>query len=575
MMKAAQRATLTVLGALAVTASLASASQAQRGQTEPPPMAPSFTPLETRVETQGERTTITFANRSYRIEPLRNPGSAERGAQLSLDGDALVRDFNSGRFQRRRLSTYFGTSGPNEVWLLPGFGLIAYSDFIQRHNGQRRIERRLIRAEDGALEPPVAGRSRNSETGFAIRAGVHENGITAQRTLFLTAPQTRYASSGSGAAITYQLMGETASMAWLFDETGLVREWSPLADLSGNTGLMPGNHLSSLVHHRVSDAGHVTFATQEGDGSLSVHVMSPDLMTITTHTGALRIKQRREDPSRIATTVSSIGAITRESREQNLDAAGTLLLVPAPGHEGWYAILEADGTLSVPGGGFGMVPISKTISSGTFYPGTQPVDYEVASAFVVAYQTDSGVRYGWASSELTAHTGPIWSDVRVHESQRLFEAAPALNPQLLLARFDEGYWRAYAEPEVHIPTSTWQSPNTFSGFMPPAASAEQAVQFAESVLVQMTEDINREDRDTVSRTLAYMQEQRRIDTQERMRRSAQQQAFWGAALQAAFTGMAQADFQPTESGPQPSALGPDFYWEGGALIHRPSGRTVE
>jgi len=319
----------------------------------------------------------------------------------------------------------------------------------------------------------------------------------------------------------------------------------------------------------------VTFATRDENGALEAHVVSPDLQTIVTHSGVLRLKQRREDPSRIATTTSAIGGMVRESSEQNLGANSTLLLAPMPGHEGWYGVLETDGSLTVPGGGFGLIPISRTISSGAIYQGMRAGDYQVASAFVIAYETEAGVRYGWASSELSAHTGPIWRDVRVQASERLVEAVQALNPQLLLAQFEEGYWRAYVEPEVHIPTSTWQTPNTFSGFLPPAASAAQAVQFAEIVLVQMTEDINRADQEAFTRTLAYMQEQRREDAQERLRRSGERQAFWSAAFGAVATGMAQAEFQPSESRIQPSALGPDFYWEGGALIHRPSGRTVQ
>jgi len=565
---------IAALAGLAFAASLAAPSEAQRRPSAPPPLEAVFTPVETRVEVNGDRTTVTFGDRTYRLEPLRDPRSPERGAQMTLQGEGAWPNFEGTGFDRGRFPSYFGRSGPNEFWLLPGFGLVAAYDYVDPRSGNRIVRRDLIRGRDGTIEPALPGRPAFWEPHFAARSGVQANGLIAERTMVITGSLTAYQASGAGPSAILRPLDSTVSFAWLFDEQGVIRQWSPLADLSGNSGSTAAS-TNAFAYHRQSENGHVTFATRDENGALEAHVVSPDLQTIVTHSGVLRLKQRREDPSRIATTTSAIGGMVRESSEQNLDANSTLLLAPMPGHEGWYGVLETDGSLTVPGGGFGLIPISRTISSGAIYQGMRAGDYQVASAFVIAYETEAGVRYGWASSELSAHTGPIWRDVRVQASERLVEAVQALNPQLLLAQFEEGYWRAYVEPEVHIPTSTWQTPNTFSGFLPPAASAAQAVQFAEIVLVQMTEDINRADQEAFTRTLAYMQEQRREDAQERLRRSGERQAFWSAAFGAVATGMAQAEFQPSESRIQPSALGPDFYWEGGALIHRPSGRTVQ
>ncbi|MGP1276075.1 MAG: hypothetical protein ACQRW7_11720, partial [Caulobacterales bacterium] len=374
MMKAAQRATLSVLGALAVTASLASASQAQRGQTEPPPMAPSFTPLETRVETQGERTTITFANRSYRIEPLRNPRSPERGPQVMLHGEGAWPNFEGTGYDRGRFATYYGRSGPNAFWLLPGFGLVAVYDYVDPRSGSRILRRDLVRGQDGTIEPFVPGRTPFWEPHFVARSGGQMNDLTAERTLFISGSLTAFRSSGAGVSMTLQPLESTLSFAWMFDEAGLIQQWSPLVDISGNSASTSAA-TNALVYQRQSDQGHVTFATQGEAGTLNVHLVAPDLRTITTHTGVLRLKLRREDPARIATTVSAIGEITRESREQNLDDNTTLLLAPLQDFEGWYGILEADGSISVPGGGRGLMPLTRTISSGAFYEGMVPVNY--------------------------------------------------------------------------------------------------------------------------------------------------------------------------------------------------------
>jgi hypothetical protein len=564
---------IAALAGLAFAASLAAPSEAQRRPSAPPPLEAVFTPVETRVEVNGDRTTVTFGDRTYQLEPLRDPRSPERGAQMMLQGEGAWPNFEGTGFDRGRFQSYFGRSGPNEFWLLPGFGLVAASDYVDRRSGNRHVRRDLIRGRDGTLEPALPGRPAFWEPHFVTRSGVQANGLIAERTLVITGSLTAYQPSGAGPSAILHPLDSTVSFAWLFDEQGVIRQWSPLADLSGNSGSTAAS-ANAFAYHRQSDQGHVTFATLDENGALEVHVVSPDLQTIITHSGVLRLKQRREDPSRIATTTSAIGGMVRESREQNLDANGTLLLAPMPGHEGWYGVLESNGSLTVPGDGLGLIPISRTISSGAFYQGMLAIDYQVATAFVIAFQTGSGIRYGWASSELSAHTGPIWRDVRLQNSPRLADAAPELNPQLLLAQFEEGYWRAYVEPEVHIPTSTWQAPNTFSGFVPPAASSEQAFAFAESVLIQMTQDINRADWETYRRTLGYMQAERRAEAQERARRSAERQAFWSAAIGAALTGMAQAEPMERPEGRRPSALGPDFYWEGDALYYSGAGRRV-
>ncbi len=562
-----------VLAGAALWACLCEPAHAQRRPAPTPPLEATFTPVETRVEFRSSRAEVTFGDRTYRIEPLRQPSSPERGPQMSLDGQGAWPEFNGEGYEHGRLARYYGNSGPNEFWLLPGFGLVAAYDYVDRRSGNRHVRRDLIRGRDGTLEPALPGRPAFWEPHFVIRSGVQANGLIAERTLLITGSLTAYQPSGAGPSAILRPLDSTVSFAWLFDEQGVIQQWSPLAELSGNSGSTAAS-TNAFAYHRQSDQGHVTFATRDENGALEVHVVSPDLQTIITHSGVLRLKQRREDPSRIATTTSAIGGMVRESREQNLDANGTLLLAPMPGHEGWYGVLESDGSLTVPGDGLGLIPISRTISSGAFYQGMRAIDYQVATAFVIAFQTGSGIRYGWASSELSTHTGPIWRDVRLQSSPRLADAAPELNPQLLLAQFEEGYWRAYVEPEVHIPTSTWQAPNTFSGFVPPAASSEQAFAFAESVLIQMTQDINRADWETYRRTLAYMQAERRADAQERARRSAERQAFWSAAISAGLTGMAQAEPMDRPSGRRPSALGPDFYWEGDALYYSGSGRRV-
>jgi hypothetical protein len=255
--------------------------------------------------------------------------------------------------------------------------------------------------------------------------------------MVITGSLTAYQASGAGPSAILRPLDSTVSFAWLFDEQGVIRQWSPLADLSGNSGSTAAS-TNAFAYHRLSENGHVTFATRDENGALEAHVVSPDLQTIVTHGGVLRLKQRREDPSRIATTTSAIGGMVRESREQNLDANSTLLLAPMPGHEGWYGVLEPDGSLTVPGGGFGLIPISRTISSGAFYQGMRAGDYQVASGFVIAFQTEAGTRFGWASSELSTHTGPIWRDIRLQSSARLADAAPALNPQLHRGHFQAG-----------------------------------------------------------------------------------------------------------------------------------------
>lgn len=552
---------------------LAAPSEAQRVRGEPAPLESAVSPIDTQVEITATGAVVTFGDRRYQLRNLPDAGGQAPGARVALEGDGVWRDINGRGWRSGRFSRYYGGSGPHELWLLPGFGLLAVNNSVSRTTGEVTSYRNIIRGRDGAMQPPVPGQSSYANP-FAVRVGVQDNGLIAERTLLITGSTQAYNTSGMGGAMTMSPLDATLSVAWLFDENGIIQQWSPVADLSGNSGFHSAS-TSGFHYHQVSDQGHVLFATPGADRTINVHVLAPDLRAQQTFSGVVRLKLRSEDPRRTQTTVSAIGGMVRENREQFLDAHTTVLLVPLSEREGWYGLLQPDGSITVPADGVGLRPISRTVSSGAPFPGTRAIDYEMATGFVIAYDTPRGPRYGWASSELTAHTGPIWRDVRLHDSARLAQETPVLTSQILLAQFEEGYWRAYVEPEVHIPTSTWTSPNTFTGYVPPGSTAEQAITFAENVLVHMVAEINRADRETFTRTLAFMQEQRRADAQERLRRSAERQAFWSAALGAAFTGMAQA--QPPSGGRniQPSSLGPDFQWQDGALIHVPSGRRVD
>ncbi len=258
----------------ALALSLAGPAVAQRGQFAPPQLEATFNPATTQVEFIEDAAVVTFDDRTYRIQPIRNPSNPERGRQMSLQGSGIMPSSTSSSYFRRNFADYYNISGPNEFWLLPGYGLVAAYDYLDQFSGRRRVRQHLIRGLDGTLEPPLPGRPPFWESHFVARAGVQANNLIAERTLFITGSLSAYRSEGLGASTTLQPIGSVVSLAWLFDEDGLIQQWSPLVDLSGNTGSTTAA-TNAFVYQRRSDQGHVTFATRGADGYLDVHVVSP------------------------------------------------------------------------------------------------------------------------------------------------------------------------------------------------------------------------------------------------------------------------------------------------------------
>ena len=88
-------------------------------------------------------------------------------------------------------------------------------------------------------------------------------------------------------------------------------------------------------------------------------------------------------------------------------------------------------------------------------------------------------------TSLKAATGPIWRQAFLYESELIPQQTTrqlSLDPTLLVAESVTGGWQSFAEPKVQFELSTFTEPNTFSGYIPPAGSAEDAVAMAEGVV---------------------------------------------------------------------------------------------
>ena len=144
----------------------------------------------------------------------------------------------------------------------------------------------------------------------------------------------------------------------------------------------------------------------------------------------------------------------------------------------------------------------------------------------------------------------------------------------MLAQLDSGEWQAYAEPKVHIDFSSFLEPNNFSGYLPPASTPQQAAFLAEEVIIALGKEINKGNMAVQSSTLAAMRQQTQEYQQARRQEQARKEQFWRMIMEGVSGGLQAADVEPSSGGPQPSALGPDYYWQNGTLWHRPSGRSV-
>ena len=258
--------------------------------------------------------------------------------------------------------------------------------------------------------------------------------------------------------ITTLFRWKTVSLAWLFDENGLVQAWTPLADLSGNVG---ASWHTRLEYVRQSAEGHVMFATPGAGGTLDVHLFEPGLEQMQTFEGVVRLYQQTETPTSYHLTVD-VGGTPFENWAMRPGDHKTVLLMPA-GREGWYSVLREDGIASLPEGVTGLKPLIRNRLGSSEPKGVAPVRYDMAYGFLVHYQTPEGERYGWASPELSTYTGPVWTEAQIVDSARLeSEARGFVDPRLIVAKTDAGYWRAYAEPRIEYGESTLKEPNTFS-----------------------------------------------------------------------------------------------------------------
>jgi len=550
-------------------------AEGQRRADPPPPFETTIEPAETRVEAAEHATIVTFGERTFRVSDVMEQDGSER---VVIQGQGLwyaLYDRRPG-WRRGDIDDRLAPrrSG-NEVWLLPGYGFISHWPWRHR-DGAQDHDREIIRGLDGAVNPPGSiepGFSQRLGDSFVRRVGVQENPLLADRTLFIM---------GSGRPTL-----EATSRAWLFDDQGLAAQWSPLVDIGGvvNEGNWPGGRRAN-VYQRVSDEGHVTFGTPGADSAIDLHVLSPDLSTVTVHPGGRLIKLRPDDPALIQQNETPVEGVAFEPNFPNPALYETALLVPVEGRPGFYRRLEDDGRLTSPNGSIGFMPMSRRPSQRAptlLNFGPRYDDRLQTTGFLLAFETETGLRYGWVSSSFSHSTGPIWRDARIVDSPTLAASGYGLITQILVAQTDAGFWRSYVEPVLSDPDSTWDSPNNFNNFLPPASTAEDAALLAERALDHFGDVFRAAYRQEWLRATAVSRAQaqanREAYLQERRRRMGERAAAWEGFGQALSLGLSQGaeNYRQSQSntGTRPSALGPDFYWDGDELIHRPSGRRVD
>ena len=554
---------------------------------EPAPLNPVWQPVPTRVEASGDQRIIHFGERQYRLSPIK----ANEKGQMRQPLQGAMTQYHQYRKPERwgpsDFIGYAGTEGFELVWLLPGFGLAVGS---RLSSGEPLLS--LLRGQDGVLNPPVPGVYKHNLRPQVFRAGAKDEDLLAERTLLVFGSHNNYTREGMGAkAIVTPLQQPPVAAAWLFDREGVVQQWSPLKSLipaRSSQDVDVSIHTNKYL--RTTTSGGVMFATEGKNGTLDVHVLSQDLKPVRTIAGVREFLQQTEKPfdkskqrgaygywNSSVVNLAQIGGYPTENTDVFIGALTSVLLAPVPGMDDWYRVLGEDGALSVPGGGIALKPLTRQRTSKGYLEGMAPVDYTLAFGYLVAYRVGGDIRYGWASPQLSTQTGPIWRNALVVDSERPDELRPTVNvaSQLLLAQLDSGEWQAYAEPKVHIDFSTFLEPNTFSGYLPPASTPQQAAFMAEEVIIALGQEINKGNMAVQSSTLAAMRQQTQEYQQARRQEQARKEQFWRMVMEGVVGGLQAVEVQPHTGGPESSVLGPNYYWQGGKLWHRPSGREVK
>lgn len=549
----------------------------------PVPLSPVPETVPTRVETSGEQRVIHFGDRQYRLSPPRadNKGVVRQplaGSITHYDSLSGSGSWRSGTFDR-----YAGPAGFQHVWLLPGFGLAVGSS---RERGGYFLY--LLRGSDGTLNPPVPGVYAAGLEPLVVRAGATDADLLAGRTLLLFGSHASYEYSGIRIKDKKATPVNPVSAAWLFDTQGVVQQWSPLRSLTPLYSDTDAHTDKTERYFRRGPAGEVMFATAGAGDTLDVHVLSADLKPLRTVRGVREYLQQTEQPVDRSKApgaygywhshfveLAQIGAYAMEKSDVWPAFMKSVLLAPMPGVDGWYGVLQADGSLAVPGDGIGLKPLVRKRKAPVATPGMRAVDYDLAYGYLVAWRVKGDIRYGWASPELSTNTGPVWRNALLVESELLAERRSLnVDPRLLLVQLDTGAWQAIAEPKVHVEESTFVAPNTFSGFLPPASTPQQAGQLAEAVVIALAESINKRNAAVQGSTLAHMRQQTQAYEQQRRAERARREEVWRMAIQGLVQGVGQAQVTPSRPGREASHLGPDYYWEGGQLIHGPTQTTV-
>jgi len=554
---------LIILAATLGSLCLPVISAAQSGA--PPELAEVFDPLPTRIEQHPKSAVVRFGDRSYRLEPVAH----RDGTRTRVVGKIIRRKVTS-RGQWERVNQ---TYGDDYVTVLPGFGLALSSKVSGSKVGQQIHY--IMRGADGAVNPPIPS-NYDEDRPVLVRSGVRPDGLTAERTLIVLGPRTDYKLSGSGAAKTAILMEQPVAFAWLFDGEGLAQSWTRLQNIGGDwtaTGPQTG---SRYVQH--SAAGHLIFATAGEDDTLNVHSLGTDLKTHRVIAGVKMFHQQTEKPNIDHVTVNSIGAHVFEKTGVHPGFYTTVLLAPL-GLDGWFGVLEADGSITVPEGAIGMRPLMRSRRYVPSVSGEQPTDYSLIYGFLVAYDTADGRRYGWSSPRMTASSGPLWKDVRIVTSERIPKdttVQTGIDPRLVVAQHATGEWQVYAEPKVQLVESTFLEPNTFSGLIPPAATLEEAVTLAEAVFVSMDRLRSREARQRFESTMAVIRAERQEESRRKAVAMQERERAWaevGRVLRE--WGKTPLPPGPTAPTSKPSALGPDYHWFENKLIYKPTNREVK
>ncbi|MDQ8182252.1 hypothetical protein [Pelagicoccus sp. SDUM812005] len=366
-----------------------------------------------------------MGKQTYRIE---NRSSGPKPTRAALNGP----------YKGSREKQLFA----ERVAYVPGLGLVGYLVLempIQERGIQRPTREAslydqrgnivwIVPENDRQLAPVAPGE-------FVHLAGVHENGLTADRVLFIS-PRELSTSKGK---TEFVLPEKTAKMnAYLFEGPALQRSWLDLAGIERQRAdHLHGNKAGEHDYRALKTAdGHIILALAEGEYH-RVTRLSPDLA-----------EQEQFFPTLIAYAAPThpLAVLNYQNRDLRIETLEKVMLVPSDDVPGLFGILRPSGQIFIPDGSLGFVPI---ITREFHRPGRSSlsVPFTMVHSHAVAYPEEEGIVWSYAGPTGALANSPArWQEWRFVEHPDIgrFNRYTRVHPKLLVARLEgSDTWQAY------------------------------------------------------------------------------------------------------------------------------------